>query len=242
MKRIFSILFALALMLPAWGIDIYKYKLPEVKADFVEKYSEVTNENLDQFFADWEQWSATYGASKIDNNFDALFQCFFNDVRKEAAKSKERIDVGFKYEVLPCLVAQFHSPDSLSKIIKTNKWDILDSVNIDKVTEQIPHLDGNRKVLYLTKDINNLLNDYLTKNSVPKKQRFNKVPKKIRKLIYIHGMHWGNGWWVQSMPIANKIVMSQHGYLIAFRDSWCGGAEWFYPENGKREEVVNWME
>ena len=53
MKQL-SLLLALV-MLPAWGIDINKYKLPEVKADFVEKYSEITNENLDQFFADWEQ-------------------------------------------------------------------------------------------------------------------------------------------------------------------------------------------
>ena len=53
-------------MLPAWGIDINKYKLPEVKADFVEKYSEITNENLDQFLADPKMSKLTMAA---DANF-----------------------------------------------------------------------------------------------------------------------------------------------------------------------------
>ncbi|MCQ2287658.1 MAG: hypothetical protein MJZ74_00985 [Muribaculaceae bacterium] len=148
MKRLYSILFAVLSVLPVWSINIFGYKLPEVKADFVEKYSEITNDNLDQFFADWEQWSVVYGASKIDNNFDALFQRCFNEVRAERLSKGWSIGDNVEYELLPCQVPVFQSNMSLSEIEKFENHNIYDdkiNSNITSVSCFVPHITSSKK-------------------------------------------------------------------------------------------------
>lgn len=242
MKQLSLLIFALVVMLPAWGIDINKYKLPEVKADFVEKYSEITNENLNQFFADWEQWSVTYGASKIDNNFDALFQRCFNEVRTEHLSKGWSIRDNIEYELLPSQVAVFQSNMSLSEIEKFENPKTHDdklNSNITSVSCFVPHITSSKKVLYMTDEIRNVIYAYLDKlgaggTSIDK--------WKISKFINVARHHRGWRYLVEeSLPCVNKIISATDGHYMMISVCHFAGENRSIPAEGPSYVTSSWM-
>lgn len=241
MKRLISILFAIALMLPAWGIDINKYKLPEVKADFMEKYSEITNENLDQFFVDWEQWSATYGASKIDNNFDALFQRYFNEVRAEHLAKGWSIGDTVNYEVLPCQIPVFQSNMSLSEMEKIENHVYNDKINskITSVSCFVPHITSSKKVLYMTGEIRKVIYAYLDKLEAGGTPMDN---WKISKFINVARHHRGMGYLVEeTLPCVNKIISATDGHYMMCSICHFAGENRSIPDEGPSRVTSSWM-
>ncbi len=239
MKQL-SLLLALV-MLPAWGIDINKYKLPEVKADFVEKYSEITNENLDQFFADWEQWSATYGASKIDNNFDTLYQRCFNEVRAERLSKGWSIGDTVDYEVLPCQVPVFQSNMSLSEMEKIENHVYNDKINstITSVSFFVPHITSSKKVLYMTGEIRKVIHAYLDKLDAGGTLMDN---WKIGKFINVARHH--RGWCnlvEESLPCVDKIISVTDGHYMMYHECHFAGENRSIPAEGPSRVTSSWM-
>ena len=242
MKQLSLLIFALVVMLPAWGIDIYKYKLPEVKADFVEKYNEVTNENLNQFFADWEQWSVTYGASKTDNNFDALFQRCFNEVRTEHLSKGWSIRDNVEYELLPSQVAVFQSNMSLSEIEKFENPKIHDdklNSNITSVSCFVPHITSSKKVLYMTGEIRKVIYAYFDKLDAGGTPMDN---WKIGKFINVARHHSGWCYLVEeSLPCVDKIISVTDGHYMMYHECHFAGENRSIPAEGPSRVTSSWM-
>ena len=219
---------------------------PSVPLDFLNKYPEITDDNLGSFIADWHEWSKQHSNCSRCPDIDTLFW----EVRAHYAGKLE------KDTSLFTVLDSFNWVNSYSTYSNTydasNNW-----LGGCAVTLSLPN---NGNTLYLTEEIKNLLFKYiggvwiedgkityrlLDRNpdiAINKEHIAN-----LGKFIPIVRSHWGNYWHFTSMPEIWRIEVFHDGCIVELRRSWCDGETIFIhhttPIGKKKIELVGyWQE
>lgn len=163
----------------------HKNSVPQT---FTEKYSKLDNENIDVFIDDWEEWSGRVAASLEYNRFDEVVgRCldYF-----EITKSPHN------YLTLPANI-----PVSVQK----------------KDIDYTPHVKCNKPVLYVTPEIDSLIFPYLggvnPEDYLGTSDGYVHVNpdniEHLKNIIPFEYGHWSGYWYLETMPIINRIKITK---------------------------------
>ena len=221
-------------------IDAYYDSLntePAVPQDFLLKYRDLSEKNIDNFFKDWKLWSDKMREYSINGSYNALF----NKVYEHYASDKETDTTEF-----------ISLPSYIEVCYYSSEYDKLDfglnhvlrnyAPKITRGETFIPSLYGpaSLRTLYLTPQIYSLLKEYLGVDESINEER----EREISKRIQTHYGHWGGYWWLTSMPTIKWFHITTDGTLVIARTSFASGEHLFYPNGHPGEEtaVSAWIE
>ena len=119
--------------------------------DFLQKYPTLTNENLNDFIADWYGWSCGHQKQNRSKEMDILFKNVFEYYGERCKNNGE-------FLVLPSdvVVSSYDSVFTDKMRYEYGEWG-----NKTGEISITPVLESKRKILYLNRKIRTLLDNYV---------------------------------------------------------------------------------
>lgn len=211
---------------------------------FLSKYPKLTENNLNEFFSDWEAYSDSIAAKAVKN--DSLINIVVN------CNYMSRKDTPPKYHVVPQYIkVERYYLDVDTTMAKLNFGfpsyipDIKeDQYAIDSITPILT-----RRCLFITTGIDKILSEFA--GGLKHGKKINPIHKNnariLKKYIPVDYGHWGGYWWFTSFPLITGICYADNLIAVMRRTSWCSGdVIWYKKENGKfipqRKPVASWIE
>lgn len=206
---------------------------------FAEKYTALTESDINTFIAEWEQWSDQLRTCSKDSLMNGLITKIHRDYRKDCDPDSCTFDSFNHYIEIRRYTGRFddYPPHSVFPD-KDAKWEMM-----MKASERycyVPSTTMDRKILYMTPEIYRLLAVYLSGED-DSKTNLDRLAL-LRNYVHIDRGHW-YGWHIYKMPIIYEIHLFDDGYAVDLRTSCSTGEIAFFPyDGGEKREIESWLE
>lgn len=206
---------------------------PPVPQSFLLKYRSLSEQNIEDFFMDWKQWSDKMRKYSVNDSYNSLF----NQVYKQYPFHKEADTTEFV--TLPSYI----EARSYSLISDNLGWGMEDvdrytAAKIIKGETFVPSLYGtaSQRTLYMTPQIDSLLSEYL--GGVDDYPINEERERQIGKRIQTCCGHWGGYWHLTYMPTIKAFHFTRDGVVVVARTSFASGDRLFFPISHPEEPTI----
>jgi hypothetical protein len=229
---------------------------------FLRKCHEITDKNLSKFMEEWHKWSIQHKEINRSPYIDTLIGEIFDHYAEYYAQDSNT------FTVLPhCIWINVY--DNVYSEVKDrgkgSNGRFLDG-SWKGGFAVTPALPDNRKTLYLTDEIKDLLQKYAggiwleneksmtpSRTNIARGRRVYDIKMNhahianLREFIPAEYGHWGGYWLFESMPHIGSIDILNDGCYVELRCTWNAGEEIFIykntPSNGEKIRVcAEWIE
>ena len=247
---------------PALSKDTpFQYPAYPVAQEFLQKYPELTDENIEEFFSDWLRWSEEHRKYNRSKNIDTLCQEVFKHYNTTIKEDSSTFIVLYDYIRVNC----YGRPMTTKQLINYHEWE-------DQLYEQgysplhrwmgscavTPHIQSNKQVLYETDEITKLLFKYMGGIYISEDEwsivefdgskyieENQEHISTIKKYISAEKVAEGFGRITVTMPSIWHVELFPNGSYTNVRISNCYGEAIFIPHSTKEgqekiEPVYNW--
>ena len=142
----------------------FQYPEHSVPQEFLQKYPELTDENLEEFFSDWLRWSEEHSKHNRSKDIDSIFQEVFQHYKPSLKEDSAAFIVLHDHIRVNC----YGKPMTSRQLSNRFEWeDQLYDIGFSPLHKWIgscavtPHIQSSRPVLYRTNEIIRLLFKYM---------------------------------------------------------------------------------
>lgn len=200
--------------------------------DFLQKYPTLTNENLNDFIADWYGWSCGHQKQNRSKEMDILFKNVFEYYGERCKNNGE-----FLVLLSDVVVSSYDSVFTDKMRYEDGEWG-----NKTGEISITPVLESKRKILYLNLKIRTLLDNYVggihTSSYHSELLEINEEHlANLRKFIPVVEAHDTGYWYYCSMPIIYGINKFKNGYYTIVRTNFNNSDAIFINTKGNKQEI-----
>lgn len=142
----------------------FHYPESPIPQEFLEKYPELTDENIEDFFSDWLRWSEEHSKHNRSKDIDSLFLEIFQHYNPSIKEDSAAFIVLYKY----IRVNYYGKPMTSRELSNYHEWESpLYDINFSPIHKWLgncavtPHIQSSKPVLYTTNEIISLLFKYM---------------------------------------------------------------------------------
>ena len=240
----------------------FQYPTYPVAQEFLQKYPELTDENIEEFFSDWLRWSEEHRKYNRSKDIDTIFQEVFQYYNTSTKEDSSAFMVLYDYIRVNCYGRQMIT----RQLNNYHEWE-------DQLYEKgyspfhrwlgscavTPYIQSNKQVLYLTDEISTLLFKYMGgiyingdewdvvefdgSKYIEEKQEHIST---IKQYIPAEKVAEGFGRIMVTMPSIWHVELFPNGSYTNIRISNCHGEAIFIWHSSKKERekiepVYNWV-
>ena len=208
---------------------------PIVKQPFLWRYHSLEYAYLPSFFKVWSKYTVPLPTDSLVNDYYAKVLAHYND-----DEYPDSIFPDHKYEVLPYCVKVTYIEKAFGAG-RDFKNEILGDYpelfrNRGESSYVVPKVNLDKPVLYLTPEINGLLDDYLGAG-VPEKGYYPDRIEALSRFIQLNRGSWPGLYSYCTLPVIDEMIFYTDGVVIEITHK--NVFETFFLPDGSFEEVVS---
>jgi hypothetical protein len=225
---------------------------PAMAPSFVERYDSLTGKNIHPFIKEWKGWSSQlqeYSADSLVNEAIRRIYAEYLDTNKDDSCALFVLPGSIEVRGYSGAYDEYKYEDVY--LVDDREWEYM--MKASQRYAYTPNIDTDKAVVYITREIQDLLSQYLEVNCRRDGSNSTDWSKwseindgrvaELRHYIPVVEGHW-EGWHFCTMPWIFAIYLHDDGYIADMRTSWRTGEVVFFPYEMNKEKriLASWEE